>query len=140
MLKLSPYVHYQFTANFTITSCSTRAVSTKIFRGRGGFDINIHFRYTKIFEVNFFEVVYITLTLFGINITMLVKFFSLSLLPLFSGAPKIWKSGAKPGFWWRSPQPPTDFYGFYIKNTHLSTLFIEKGRTAPAVSAVSNTQ
>ena len=71
---------------------------------------------------------------------MLVIFFSLSLLPLFIGAPRIWQSGAKPGVWGRSPQPPTDFYGFHIKNTHLSTLFIEKGRTVPAVSAVSNKQ
>ena len=30
---------------------------------------------------------------------------------------------------------PTDFYGFHIKSTHLSTLFIEKGRTVPAVGA-----
>ena len=37
-------------------------------------------------------------------------------------------------------QPPTDFYGFHLKNTHLSTLFMEKGRTVPAVSAVSNIQ
>ena len=34
---------------------------------------------------------------------------------------------------------PTDFYDFRVKNTHLSTLFVNKGRTAP-VSAVSNRQ
>ena len=38
------------------------------------------------------------------------------------------------------PRPPADLYSFRIKNTHLSTLFIEKGRTAPAVEAVSNKQ
>ena len=41
----------------------------------------------------------------------------------------------------RSPQPPTNFYGFYIKkNTHLGTLFIGKGRAVPAVSALSKKQ
>ena len=48
--------------------------------------MNIYYRYSKIFKVNFYEVLYAILTLCGINITMLVKFFSLSLLPLFSGA------------------------------------------------------
>ena len=62
------------------------------------------------------------------------------MLPLFSGAPRIWQSGAKPGIWGRSPQPPTDFHGFHIKNTHLGTLFIEKGRILPAVRAVFNRQ
>ena len=71
---------------------------------------------------------------------MLVKLFSLSLLPLFSGARRIWHSVAKPRVWGQSPLPLTDFYGFLIKNTYLSTLFIEKGRTVPAVSAVSNGQ
>ena len=58
--------------------------------------MNIHYRYSKIFKVNFYEVVKAILTLSGMNIIMLVNFFSLSLLPLFSGAPRIWQSGAKP--------------------------------------------
>ena len=37
--------------------------------------MNIHYRYSKIFKVNFYEVVYAILTLFGINIAMFVKFF-----------------------------------------------------------------
>ena len=102
--------------------------------------MNIYYLHSKIFKVNFYEVVFAMLTLSGINITMLVKFFSLSLLQLFSGAPRIWQSCAKPEVWGQSPQPPTHFYDFHIKNTHLSTLFIEKGRTVPAVNAVSNRQ
>ena len=52
--------------------------------------MNIHNRYSESFKVNFYEVGYVISTLSGINITMLVKFFSLSLLPrLFSGAPRI---------------------------------------------------
>ena len=39
--------------------------------------MNIHYRYCKIFEANSYEVVYAVLTLSRINITMLVKFFSL---------------------------------------------------------------
>ena len=100
--------------------------------------MNIHFRCSKSFIVNFYEVVYAILTLSDINITMLVNFFSLSLLPLFNGASRFGQSGAKQGVWGRSPQPPTDFYDFHIRNIHLGTLFIEKGRTVPAVSAVSN--
>ena len=37
--------------------------------------MNIHYRYSKIIKVNFYEVVYAILTLSGINITMLVNFF-----------------------------------------------------------------
>ena len=75
----------------------------------------------------------------GINITELVNFFFVTATAVNSGAPRIWQSGAKPGVWGWSPQPSTDFHGFRAKNTHLSTLFIEKGRTVPAaVSAVSN--
>ena len=43
------------------------------FRGEG-FDINIHYRYSKVFKVIFYEVVYAILTLSGFNIAMLVKF------------------------------------------------------------------
>ena len=52
-----------------------RVVFRKIFRG--GVDMNIHHQYSKIFKVNFYEVVYAILTLFGINSrpTLLVKFF-----------------------------------------------------------------
>ena len=32
--------------------------------------MNIHYRYGKIFKVNFYEVVYAVLTLSGINITI----------------------------------------------------------------------
>ena len=61
----------------------------------GGFNMNIYYRCSKIFKVNFDEVVFAVLTLSDINITMLVKIFSLSLLQwLFSGAPRIWQSGA----------------------------------------------
>ena len=49
-------------------------MSRKIFRG-GGVDMNIHYRYSKIFKANFYEVVCAVLTLSSINITMLVKFF-----------------------------------------------------------------
>ena len=80
--------------------------------------MNIHYRCSKIFTVNFYEVVYTILTLSGIDITVVVMFFfSLSLLPLFSGTLRIRQSGAKPGVWGRNPQPPTDFYGFHIKKT-----------------------
>ena len=38
----------------------------------------------------------------------------------------------------RSPQPPTDFYGFHIKNTRFSTLSDRKrAYRCPAVSAVT---
>ena len=38
-------------------------------------------------------------------------------------------------------EPPADFNGFHVKkNAHLSTLFIEKGRTVLAASAVSKRQ
>ena len=69
---------------------------------------------------------------------MLANFFFLSLQPLFCGAPRILQSGAKPGVWERNPQTPKNFYGFHVKNTHLSTLFIEKERTVPEVIAVSD--
>ena len=39
--------------------------------------MNIYNRYSKILKVNFYEVLYATLTLSGINIAMLVKFFFL---------------------------------------------------------------
>ena len=127
----------------TLKFMRTSAVSRKIFRG-GGVDMNIHYRYSIIFEVNFYEViVYAILTLSGINIAMLVIVFSLSLLPLFSGESRIWQSAAKPGSWGWSPRPPTDFYGFYIKNTHLSTLLVEKGCTVylqSVQSVIDNTK
>ena len=41
------------------------------------------------------------------------------------------KGGPKMGVWGRS-QTPTDFYGFHIKNTHFSTLFLEKDTPVPA--------
>ena len=81
---------------------------------------------------------YASLTLSGMNITMLVNFFSLSLLPLFSGVPSIGQSGAKPGVVQNRSQPPTNFYGFHIKNSRLNTLFIEKELTVRVVMAVSN--
>ena len=37
--------------------------------------MNIHYRYSKIFEVNFYEFVCAILTLSGIDITMVVMFF-----------------------------------------------------------------
>ena len=37
--------------------------------------MNIHCRYSKIYKVNIYEVVYAILMLSGINITMLVQFF-----------------------------------------------------------------
>ena len=83
---------------------------------------------------------YTVLTLSSINITCLLNFF-LSLLPLFSGATRIWKKGVKAGIWGAEPPAANRFFDFHIKSTHLSTLFIEKGRTVPvAVSAVSNRQ
>ena len=98
--------------------------------------MNIHYRYSKICRVNFYKVVYAILTLFVINIAMLVNVF------FFATATVVqWrtKNVAK----WRKirgvgvePHPPTGFHGFNIKNTHLRTLFIEKGRTVPAVWAV----
>ena len=57
-----------------IRSHQARAVTRKIFRG-GGVDMNIRYRYSKIFKVNFYKVVYTILTFFGINITLLVNFF-----------------------------------------------------------------
>ena len=80
---------------------------------------------------------YAILALSGINIRpiiILVNFLlcHYSLLPLFSGASRIWQSGAIPGVWGQSFQPVADFYGFHIKNTHSGTRFIEKGRTIPA--------
>ena len=83
---------------------------------------------------------YAVLTLSGINIAMLLNFFSLSLLPLFSGTPRTWQSGAKLGFWGRRLQPPTDFAVFTKKTLISAHFFIVKGRTLPAVSAVSNRQ
>ena len=62
--------------------------------------MNIHYRYSIIYKVNFYEVVHAISTLSGINVTMFVF---LSLLPLFSGAPRILQSGAKLGVWGRSP-------------------------------------
>ena len=54
--------------------------------------MNIHYRYSKIFKANFYEVVFATIRLSGINIRMLVNVFcSLSLLPLLNGVPKIGK-------------------------------------------------
>ena len=85
--------------------------------------MNIHYRYSKTFKGNFYEVVYALLTLSGVNITMLVNLFSLSLLPLLSGS--------KTGIWGWSPQPPTDFLRFSHKNTLLSTLLIEKRSIVP---------
>ena len=56
-------------------SSEHRAVSKKIFRG--GSDLNIHYRYNKTFEVNFYEVMcrlrYIS-AFSHKHITMLVKF------------------------------------------------------------------
>ena len=40
-------------------------------------DVNIYYRYRKLFKVNFYVVVHAILTLFGINIAMLVKCFFL---------------------------------------------------------------
>ena len=92
------------------------------------------FRAHKILKYQYLDQGFLTgdkLTLSGINIipVMLVKFFFVTATALQ------WrKTGG------RSPQPPTDFYGFHIKNTHLRTLLMENGRTALAVSAVSNRQ
>ena len=80
---------------------------------------------------------YAILTLSGINITMLVKYFfchryhCLVALQVFGKVAQNW------GVWGRSPQTPTGFYGFHIESTHLDTLFIVKGRTVPAVTAIS---
>ena len=92
--------------------------------------MNIHYRYSKVFKVNCYEVVYAVLTLSGINVTVLVKFF-LSLLSLFMAHQRLGKvmQNRGSGLWGRSYQPPKDFSGFQTKNTHLSTLFIEKGHT-----------
>ena len=38
--------------------------------------MNIYYRYSKIFIVNFYKVVYAILMLSGMNITMLVQFLS----------------------------------------------------------------
>ena len=104
--------------------------------------MKIHYRYSKIFTVIFYKVVYAILALSGINITMFVKFFSLSLLPLFNGASSIWQSGAKPGVWGPSPQPSTAFTVFVTKNTHTfkHTFYRKRTYRTCSVSAVSNRQ
>ena len=45
------------------------------------------------------------------------------------GHPEFGNGEPKSGVWWQSSQTPTDFYGFRIKNTHVSTLFTKKGHT-----------
>ena len=67
-------------------------------------------------------------------------FFFVTVTAAYSGAPRIWQSGAKPGVWGRSPQASTGFYGFHIKIYSSSILFIKKGSVVPTVSAVSNRQ
>ena len=67
----------------------------------------------------------------------MAKFNACYLFSLLNGTSKIWQNGTKPGVWGQNPQPPTNFYGFRIKNTHLSTLFIEKVCIVPAVGAIS---
>ena len=52
-----------------------------------------------------------------------------------SGAPRIWQRGEghKRGRW-VNLQLPTKFYGFHMKNTHFSTLFIKIGHSVSAVT------
>ena len=59
--------------SFSFVSHSPGPYPEKYFGG--GFDMNIHYRYSKIFNVNFYQVVHATLTLSGKNITMHVNFF-----------------------------------------------------------------
>ena len=64
-----------------------------------------------------------------------------------SGAPRIWQRGAatgslgvkpKPpqtkGVWGRSPQRPTNFYGFHTNTLILAHFFIEKGHAVSTVT------
>ena len=52
---------------------------------------------------------------------------------------RIWQRGEQSGVWGRSPQPPTNFFGFHIKNNTLfRTFFIEKGHAVSAVTSIDN--
>ena len=79
-----------------------RTISRKIFRGRG-VDMNIHYRYSKFFKVNFYKVVYAVLTLSGINITMLVKLFFFVTVTVVLVVQN------------RGSGVPTGFSGFHVK-------------------------
>ena len=92
--------------------------------------MNIHYRYSKTLNVNFYQVVYAILTLSGINIIMLVNFFFVTATAVQ------WRKTGGLGV---EPPAANRFLRFsHKKNTHLSTLFIENGCTVPEVSAVSN--
>ena len=78
----------------------------------------IHYRYIKNFKVNFYEVAYAILTLFGIDITMAAMFvFFFITATVVSWRTKDMAMWRKTGVWGQNPQPPTDFYGFHIKKT-----------------------
>ena len=51
-----------------------------------------------------------------------------------SVAPRIWQMGGRHNWSLGSWGPPTNFYGFHIKNTHFNTLFTEKGHAVSAVT------
>ena len=58
-----------------------------------------------------------------------------SLRPQISGAPILRRGTTTGGAGLNPPpQPPTSFYGFHIKNTRSSTLFIKKQNAASAVT------
>ena len=72
-VKSLPTPGLEHRRSFSFKTALCRAVFRKIFWEGGG--MNIHYRYRKIFKVNFCKVVYAVLTVSGINITMLIKFF-----------------------------------------------------------------
>ena len=100
----------------------------------------VHYWYSKIFEVNYYEVVYPVLMLSGTNITMLVKFILCHCYHCLVAHQEFGKGAQNQGSGGEAPSHQQIFNGFHIKNTHLSTLFIDKGRTILAVSVVSNRQ
>ena len=91
----------------------------------GGVDINIHYQYSKIFKVNFYNLL---LMLSGINNTMLVNIFFFVTATAVQWRTKDLAEWLKTGGLGGGPQPPTNFYGFHIKNTLLNTAFYRKRR------------